>query len=450
MRLHITPGNPLRGEASLPGDKSISHRAALFAALAEGESRFDHFLISGVTRAMLEALSALGIPWKLHGEHLSIIGRGLHNLKPPSRAIDCGNSGTTMRLLAGALAGAGVPAVLDGSQGLRMRPMRRIVAPLQEMGVAIQDDEGRAPLKLGVSQIPLRAIDHTLPVASAQVKSCLLLAALAAEGTTTLREPGPSRDHTERMLRSMGVNVTSDQAFTTGDVDLQVPKTEYITRLTSPSPVALAPLEMYLPADFSSAAFLIVAALISPGSEIVLRGVGLNPTRTGLLEVLVEMGADIQVYNQDERGGEPVGDLRICNSQLVGTQICGDRVVRMIDEFPAFAAAAAYAEGESEVSQAEELRHKESDRISALCAGLRALGISARERRDGFTLSGEHAPRGGIVDAGGDHRLGMAFAIAGLAAREPVTIEGAQVIAESFPAFTRTLTQLGARVVQSQ
>lgn len=445
MELRIAPGNPLHGEVHLPGDKSISHRAALFAALADGESRFENFLVSGVTNAMLGALSALGVSWSLDGENLRVRGVGLGGLKPPVSAIDCGGSGTTMRLLAGALAGAGIPAVLDGSAGLRKRPMQRVVTPLQEMGVLIEASEGKAPLRLYPPMNPLRAIDYTLPVASAQVKSCLLLAALSAHGTTTLREPGPSRDHSERMLAEMGVDISREETSfvsrDSGGFNMQ-----YTTNLTSPDPPHLKPLVMRLPADFSSAAFLIIAGLITPGSQIILREVGLNPTRTGLLDALLTMGAQITIERRGERAGEPVGDLTVKSSVLKGTHISGDLVVRMIDEFPAFSIAAAYAEGESVVAQAEELRHKESDRISVLCKGLNTLGVSVQERRDGFRIQGGHPPLGGTVDAYGDHRLGMAFAITGLASTGTVTVRGAQVIAESFPGFVQTLRKLNARM----
>ena len=330
MKLTISPGRPLRGEASLPGDKSLSHRAALFAALAEGESVIENFLVSGVTRAMLKALTALGVRWELDGCRLAVWGRGWQNLAAPDGPLDCGNSATTLRLLAGALAAAGVPAVLDGSPGLRRRPMGRIVEPLRAMGADIQPAPGScAPLVLAARPASRRLTGgtHDLPVASAQVKTCLLLAALAADGPVTLREPSLSRDHTERMLSSMGVGITrlAPQAGTGPGVILQPPSEP------------LRPLVLTLPGDFSAAAFLIVAALITPGSEVTLRGVGLNPTRTGLLEALQAMGADIQVTPTADRSGEPVGDLRVRHSHLHGGAVSGDLVVRMIDEFPAFA-----------------------------------------------------------------------------------------------------------------
>lgn len=435
----------LSGRFSLPGDKSLSHRAALFAALADGMSRIDNFLVSGVTTAMLNALTALGVRWKLSGTSLLVQGHGLEGLQAASAQkaeparIDCGNSATTMRLLAGAIAAAGVPAILDGSAGLRKRPMGRIVEPLQAMGVPIQaSPQGTAPLSLGsrpVKQL-LQGIDYVLPVASAQVKSALLLAALAGGAPSTLREPGPSRDHTERMLLAMGVKV--EQWIEVDDNPV------FAVRLSPPRDMQLKPLRMRLPCDISSAAFLIVAALITPGSEITIQGVGLNPTRTGLIDALKEMAADIEVIPRPEQGGEPTGDLIVRHSNLVGGEIHGDLVVRMIDEFPAFSIAAAYAKGTTVVTDAQELRYKESDRISALCTELRTLGVEVRETPDGFVLRGGKPLRSGIVDPHGDHRLAMSLAIAGLGAAGTVRVQGANIIHESFPEFVPILKELGA------
>lgn len=446
MNLVAAPGRSLNGSVSLPGDKSISHRAALFAALSAGESDIKNFLVAGVTKIMLQALSELGVPWDLVDTNLKIQGRGLkrnhHSTEPVM--LDCSNSGTTMRLLAGALSTLGLPAILDGSTGLRSRPMKRIVEPLQAMGVSIQASPGyTAPIRIEgrASNRKLLPLEYNLPVASAQVKSCLLLAALDASGTITLREPGPSRDHTERMLRGMGVAVTQETLSIPGD---QV--SQYETRLTPPNHAELAPLSLDIPGDISSAAFLIVAALITPGSSITLRGVGLNPTRTGLLDALQSMGADIQISNLTDSHGEPLGDLQVRYGPLRSTQISGPLVVRMIDEFPVFAVAAANAQGRSVVSQAAELRHKESDRISDLCGELLRLGVEVEETMDGFTISGGETIKGGEVDPHGDHRLAMALAVAGLAARESVVIQDAGIIAESYPQFGSSLRELGADI----
>ena len=444
LRLTVKAGHPLRGDVgsssapTLPGDKSLSHRAALLAAMAEGESQVENFLVSGVTRAMLEGLTVLGVRWRLHGTTLTVQGSGLQSQSalPPVR-LHCGNSATTLRLLAGALAAWGRSAVLDGSPGLRRRPMGRIIEPLHQMGVMIDSEQGCAPLTLGASPGPLHRMDYRLPVASAQLKSCLLLAALAADGITTLAEPGPSRDHTERMLRAMGVRVTSATPALDGWL---------LTSLEPPRPLVLAPLNMQLPGDMSAAAFLIVAALITPGSEVTISGVGLNPTRTGLLDSLLEMGARIEILNQRQQAGEPVGDLSIQHGPLTGVRIGGDRVVRMIDEFPVFAVAAACARGSTIVADAQELRHKESDRITALGGELRQLGVDFRETADGFIVVGGGVLKGGLVDPHGDHRLAMSLAVAGLVAQSPVDIRQAEIINESFPGFENVLRALGASI----
>jgi 3-phosphoshikimate 1-carboxyvinyltransferase len=439
MRLTVFPGHPLRGEVVLPGDKSLSHRSALFAALADGESVIQNFLVAGVTESLLGALAELKVAWELDGTILKVAGRGMRGLRPASAPLQCGNSATTMRLLAGAVAAAGIPAVLDGTSGLRRRPMNRIIEPLRRMGVGIDSEAGgKAPLKLLGRPIgeKLRTVDYELPVASAQVKTCLLLAALAAEGPVRLTEPALSRDHTERMLAGMGVGIRS--RFSEAGAEVM---------LTPPEPMLLQPLQTTLPGDFSSAAFLIVAALVTPGSEIVLRGVGLNPTRTGLLDALLEMGADIRIDRECDQAGEPSGDLTIRSSSLKGICIAAPRVVNMIDEFPAFTTAAAYADGITTVKDAAELRHKESDRISAVCSQLKVLGVDINETPDGYRVRGASILAGGRVGANGDHRLGMALAVAGLGASTPVMVEGAEIISESLPGFSSALISLGAQVV---
>ncbi len=440
MNLTVTPGNPLSGVVLVPGDKSISHRASLFAALAEGESRLQHFLVSGVTNSMLDSLTDLGVPWLLNNSTLAVTGHGLAGLIPPAGPIDCGNSATTLRLLAGALAAAGVPAVLDGSPGLRRRPMGRIIEPLRAMGIAIKAaPEGGAPLTLAgrAPSQKLRSITYALPVASAQVKSCLLLAALAADGPVCLTEPALSRDHSERLLRSMGVTI--EAFWDNAGPGLKINPLAYGD--------SLSPLSLTIPGDFSAAAFLLVAALVTPGSELLLKSVGLNPTRTGLLAVLQDMGADIEIRNSTEISGEPAGDLRVRASRLNGASVAGARVVEMIDEFPIFGVAAAFARGRTRVREASELRYKESDRIQAICAGLGALGVQAIETPDGFDILGTGLVRGGAhLASQGDHRLAMALAVAGLAARQPVEIENAGILAESYPGFPSVLRSLGADI----
>ena len=425
--LSLSHAGPLSGETRLPGDKSLSHRAALFAALAEGESTIDRFLVSGVTRAMLNALTALQVPWRLEGERLTVTGNGLRGFRPPAAPINCGNSATTIRLLAGALAAAGTPCVLDGSDGLRRRPMDRITEPLAVMGVPITATAACAPLTLEARDTPLYNIYYMLGVASAQVKSCLILAALAADAPCTFREPGPSRDHTERMLAAMGADIRT------------VPDcgTVRVAPLTRP----LTPLNVTLPGDISSAAFLLVAAAIVPGSSILVRDVGVNPTRTGILDVLAEMGAEVTVENPRTIAGEPVGDIRLTSSCLKAVKVSGDTVVRMIDEFPAFAIAACFATGTTEVRDASELRYKETDRISVLCRELRKLGVKLEEYDDGFAIEGGTL-NGGTCDASGDHRLAMALALAGLAAPGKVIVQNAEILSESFPGFVPQIQSL--------
>ena len=431
LDLSVSASVPLTGDLLLPGDKSLSHRAALFAALAEGESVITRFLVSGVTRAMLNALTDLGVEWHLDGTRLTVQGKGLRGFTPPAAPLYCGNSATTIRMMAGALAASGTPCVLDGSAGLRKRPMDRITEPLQRMGVPITTPNACAPLTLGARAAgqPLHAIDYTLPVASAQVKSCLILAALAADGTSTIHEPSPSRDHTERMLAAMGADVRAD-ALTISVAPLNRP---------------LAPLTLELPGDISSAAFLLVAAALVPGSSIRIRDVGVNPTRTGILDVLKEMGAHIAVENPRLVAGEPVGDITLTAAPLHAVRVCGDTVVRMIDEFPIFAIAACFAAGTTDVFDAEELRYKETDRISVLCEELKKLGVQLEERKDGFTIRGGTL-RGGVCEAHGDHRLAMSLALAGLGATSPVTVHHAEILAESFPDFVPQVRSLGAVV----
>lgn len=435
LDLSVSAVSPLAGDILLPGDKSLSHRAALFAALAEGESVIDRFLVSGVTRAMLNALTALGIAWRLDGTRLTVTGRGLRGFATPAAPLFCGNSATTIRMLAGALAAAGTPCVLDGSEGLRKRPMNRITDPLRAVGVPVTTPNGCAPLALAAREAasPLRAADYTLPVASAQVKSCLTLAALAADGITTLREPGPSRDHTERMLAAMGADIRTEE-----------PLTVRIAPLSKP----LQPLHLELPGDISSAAFLLVAAALVPGSSVRVRDVGLNPTRTGILDVLAAMGASVRIENPHAVAGEPVGDIRLTASPLKAVRVSGDTVVRMIDEFPIFAVAACFAEGTTEVREAEELRYKETDRISVMCGELRKLGVRLDEHKDGFTIFGGTF-KGGACEAHGDHRLAMSLALAGLASPSPVTVHHAEILNESFPDFTAQLRSLGATVTET-
>ena len=438
MKLIVNPGKSIKGEITLPGDKSISHRAALFASLADGVSRINNFLVAGVTESMLQALVELGIEWSFEGTTLIVKGKGIHGMNKPEKPIHCGNSGTTLRLLAGALTTANVSCTLTGSKGLCRRPMLRIVEPLHGMGAKIiATNEGTAPLKLEKRPEgqPLFGFTHRLPVASAQVKTSLLLAGLTANSATVVEEPSLSRDHTEKMLSAMGVNVAESFHNGSHHVEIQPLDGKH-----------LSPLNITIPGDFSSAAFLIVAALVTPGSNLTLKGIGLNPTRTGLLDALKSMGADITIHNTRLMAQEPVGDIQVRHSHLTGIEVSGNQVVKMIDEFPVFAAAAAYAKGETLVTQAQELRYKESDRISSICVQLQNLGVNVEERSDGFLITGDH-PVGGEIDPKGDHRLAMSMAVCGLSAKHPTTIHNAEIFTESYPEFVADLKRLGGDII---
>ena len=438
--MKILPGKSLRGEVHLPGDKSISHRAILFSALGEGPSRIENLLIAGVTEKMLSAVKQFGVNWQLEGNSLIVEGKGFGGWTSPDEPIDCGNSATTLRLLAGACSAVGLSATLTGSPGLRSRPMDRIVNPLQLMGVQIQalGDQGRAPIQISAraDHQDLKTIHYKSPIASAQVKSAVLIAGLSAEETIRYQEPSASRDHTERMLSCLGVNIQQ--------TDQQDGIVSYLMEPLQKN--SLEPFNITIPGDISSASFLIVAALITPGSEITIPNVGLNPTRTGLLEVLQEMGASISVQKRTMLGGEPAGEITVRSSRLRGIDLNGARVVRMIDEIPIFAVAAAYAEGTTRVRGARELRYKETDRLAAVRGELRRMGVAVRETRDGFDLMGGAPLQGGIVNSRGDHRMAMALAAAGLAAQEPLQIVNSSIIQESFPGFVSSLRQLGGEV----
>lgn len=420
--------NGLRGAVSVPGDKSVGHRGILFGALAEGRTIVTGFPGGADVQASLRAIQALGAVATWTGTTVTIDGRGLALGRAADTTIDCANSGTTMRLVAGIAAGHAGRVVLDGDASLRKRPMERVATHLRAMGAHIETTNGKAPIT--VTGGGLRALDRTLPVASAQVKSAILLAGLRAEGTTRVREPLLSRDHTERLLQRMGVTLTiSDDGI----------------RLTGGQ--TLHGLEIPLPGDVSSAAFLLVAAALVPNSTIELPGVGLNPTRIGVLTVLRRMGAMIQEDAVAEHAGEPRGTLIATSSALQGTAIGADEVPATIDELPILAVAAALAHGETRLSGAEELRVKESDRLAAI-EQLRLLGVAIDTTADGFVIQGQGgkplAP--GRIVAHGDHRIAMAFAIAGLVTPGGVVIDGADCVDVSFPGFFECLARLGAQV----
>ena len=425
MELVISPAGRLRGRVRVPGDKSISHRAALIGALARGDTVIHHFLRADDCLHTVSCLRALGVGIEDEGSRLIVRGMG-PRWRAPMTPLDAGNSGTTMRLLAGILAGQPFQTELTGDASLRTRPVDRIVEPLSRMGARIvASGDGRFP-PLRITGGSLRGITYTLPVASAQVKSAVLLAGLLAEGPTTVVEPTPTRDHTERMLAAFGAPIRRD-----GD-------------RVSVTAAALRGNEVRVCGDISSAAFLLAAAAAMPGSELTVEHVGLNPTRTGFLDVLRALGAEADVRQTGEDAGEPVGAVTVRGQRLRGVRIGGSLIPRVIDELPVLCVIATAAEGETVISDAAELRVKESDRIAVIARGLRALGGEVEERPDGLTVYGSRL-HGGRVGSAGDHRIAMAFAVAGLLAGGPVTVEGAESIAVSFPEFTRVLRDVVAQ-----
>lgn len=415
----IEPGQHLGGEISVPGDKSISHRAVMLGGIARGTTRIEGFLESEDCRATLAALGQMGVEWRRDaGGAVEIEGKGAGSLKSPPASLDLGNSGTAMRLLIGLLAGQGVGAELTGDASLRQRPMERIAAPLRVMGARIETRDGKPPVRIGAGS-PLHGIHYDSPVASAQVKSAVLLAGLGAEGRTEVVSPGPSRDHTERMLVSMGVPVAVSGDGLTAALD---------------GPAELEGTEIRVPGDLSSAAFFIVGACLRASEPVVLRDVGVNPTREGLLTILRLMGAKIELENPRMFGAEPVADLRVYPGELSGIEVPAALVPLAIDELPVIFVAAAAARGRTVVSGAGELRVKESDRLAAMARALSAVGVRIEETADGMIIEGGPIA-GGTIETEGDHRIAMSFAIAGLASRGPITVRDTGPVATSFPGF---------------
>ncbi len=421
----VRPSGPLKGTIRVPGDKSISHRAVMLGALAQGKTRIKGFLESEDCIATLNAFQHMGVLSARDGADFLVQGAGANGLQEPDNVLDMGNSGTGSRLLLGMLAGQPFTSVLTGDSSLRSRPMARVTNPLRQMGAQFMGRNNGSLLPITVQGGGLKGIEYDSPVASAQIKSALLFAGLFANGTTTVREPGPSRDHTERMLQTFGVEVERE----TGAVSLKGGQ-------------SLKAGAIEVPGDISSAAFFMVAALILPGSDLQIEGVGINPTRTGILDVLSEMGATISIENERMMGAEPAADIRVQHSELHGVRVSGDVVVRMIDEFPIFAAAAAYANTESVVEGAEELRVKESDRIAAVVNQLKKLGAQLSETRDGFSVSGGGGLSGAAVMSLGDHRIAMSAAVAALGATGETKIQGTAPIATSFPNFFALMNSL--------
>ena len=433
MEWTVEPARRLRGEVLVPGDKSISHRAVLFASLARGESVLEGIADGADVASTIAAMRCLGIDIERRAA-LRVRGQGLYGLQAPGAPLDCGNSGTTIRLLAGPLAGQPFTSTLTGDVYLRRRPMRRIVEPLRALGAAVQTAAGdTAPLTV-TGATPLRAITYRPEVASAQVKSCVLLAGLFADGRTSVVEQAPTRDHTERLLAAMGatVEVCGDAAGPTVTIE---PGAE------------LADIAGTVPGDMSSAAYWLVAATLLEGSLLTLRNVGLNPTRAGIVELLRDWGADISIERGEDWYGEPVGTLEIAGvgAALTGGTIEGAAVPGVIDELPLIAALAPFTSDGVEIRGAAELRVKESDRIATTAAALRALGVDVDEFPDGLAVRGGQRLTGGSVDAAGDHRIALAMGAVGLAAAAPVTVEGAEAMAVSYPGFEAALDRVAVR-----
>lgn len=420
------------GELHLPGDKSISHRVAMIAALATGDTVIENYAVSADCASTLGCLRDLGVTIERDGTTIKIHGVGRQGLSQPAGPLDCGNSGTTIRLLAGVLAGQNFDSILVGDESLSKRPMKRIIAPLQAMGADIESDNGHAPLTIHGGKM-LRGIDHTLQIASAQIKSCILLAGLNADGRTNVIEPAPTRDHTELMLQWFGAKIDATQDESDGRISVKGAQT-------------LKGVNFSVPGDISSAAFFLVAAACLPGSELTLRGVGLNPTRTGIIEVLRGLGVDLKIENETTVCNEPVGDLIVrgrtddpmgSKSNLIGGKI----IANLIDEIPILAILGTQLEHRLEIRDAAELRVKESDRIAAVVENLRRMNASVEEFPDGFRVARSDLV-GARIDSFGDHRIAMAFAVAGRLADGETEINGAECVDISFPGFFETLASV--------
>ncbi|ORE88278.1 3-phosphoshikimate 1-carboxyvinyltransferase [Oceanococcus atlanticus] len=423
------PGGAIGGRLQVPGDKSISHRAVMFSALADGVCEISNFLTGADCRATAAAMQAMGVRIDTLSErHLRVHGVGMRGLKPPTTTLDLGNSGTSMRLFCGLLAGQGFELTLTGDESLSKRPMRRVTDPLSQMGARFSTTEaGTAPLTIHAAA-ELSALDYVMPMASAQVKSAVLLAGLYADGCTAVTEPKVTRDHTERMLRGFGYAVDREGS-----------------RVSLSGGGQLRASNIEVPGDLSSAAFFFVAAAIQPGATIRIDNVGINPTRVGVLEVLRRMGAQVEISAQRESMGEPVATVSVTGAPLKGIEIDEDLVALAIDELPVLFVAAACAEGETVVSGAEELRVKESDRVATMADGLQAVGIEAEARPDGIRIVGGQI-RGGEINSHGDHRIAMSFAVAAQRSIEPIVLRDCANVATSFPGFLECATQAGLRV----
>jgi 3-phosphoshikimate 1-carboxyvinyltransferase len=422
-RIEIRKTKGLRGEITLPGDKSISHRAVIIGSLAKGAVKVKGLSSGEDNRRTISAFKQMGVDIEEEGGgELTIQGKGLFALREPSQVIDAGNSGTTIRLLTGLLSGQNFFSVISGDSSLNQRPMKRVIDPLSRMGARIVGREGGNFAPLAITGGNLKAIQYQLPVASAQVKSAIILAGLYAEGVTGVTEPSLTRDHTERMLAYFGVNLERKGNCIRVRGGMQWEGREVI-----------------VPGDISSAAFFIVAATIIPNSEITIRGIGINPARTGFLEILKRMGASIEIVDERENSGEPVADVVVRSSKLKGTEIRGEIIPRVIDEIPVLSIAASFAEGETVIRDAKELRVKETDRIKAIASELKKFGVSVEEHEDGIVVTGREHTKGSHCQSYGDHRMAMSLIIAGLASDGETVVDDTECIRTSFPQFMETL-----------
>jgi 3-phosphoshikimate 1-carboxyvinyltransferase len=424
-RIIIGSSKPLKGEIAPPGDKSISHRSLMLGSLATGTTLVRDFLISDDTLSTANAMRALGASIEISGTQVLVKGNGLHGLKEPDKIIDCGNSGTTTRLLIGLLSPQQFTSTLTGDKYLQARPMKRVVGPLAQMGAKINGNEEGNKLPLTIIGSNLKGISYELPVASAQVKSAILLAGLYAEGETEVIEPEPSRDHTERMLTYLGVPIKKNGHSI---------KINKVSKINSG--------EIIVPSDLSSAAFFMVAALITPGSEVLIKNVGINPLRTGVIDILKNMGGDIEIINERGVNGEPIGDILARSSNLHATEISGDIIPKAIDELPLVAVAASFAEGTTLIKDAKELRVKETDRIHAMATELGKLGVQVEEFEDGMSIIGTQTLTGAKCSSWGDHRIAMSIAIAALRAKGETEIIDADCVSVSYPGFFEVLDEL--------
>jgi len=424
-RIIIGSSKALKGEITPPGDKSISHRSLMLGSLATGTTLVRDFLISDDTLSTANAMRALGASIEISGTQVLVKGNGIYGLKEPNQIINCGNSGTTTRLLIGLLSPQAFTSTLTGDKYLQARPMKRVVGPLVQMGAKINGNEEGNKLPLTITGSKLNGISYELPVASAQVKSAILLAGLYAEGETEVIEPEPSRDHTERMLSYLGVPIKKNGHSI---------KINKVSKINSG--------EIIVPSDLSSAAFFIVAALITPGSEVLIKNVGINPLRTGIIDILKNMGGDIEIINERDVNGEPIGDILTRSSNLHATEISGDVIPKAIDELPLVAVAASFAEGETLIKDAKELRVKETDRIHAMATELGKLGVKVEEFEDGMSIIGTQSLRGAKCSSWGDHRIAMSIAIAALRAKGETEIIDADCVSVSYPGFFEVLDEL--------